>query len=260
MIVYPTAQALETDLLNTNRNTLIALSMLIRDLLGVGTTVCGMACTPGTGLNVQIAPGRIYSLQNLDNTAYSSLPADTADQIVKQGILLAAATLSCPAPVTSGQSINYLIEAAYADSDTNDVVYTYYNANNPTQPWTGTNNTGTAQPSVRKGIISLQAKAGVPAATGSQTTPALDTGYTGLWVVTVANGASSIVTGNIAEYSAVPFSRLNLGAPQNTGWGAPTISGTSVANFNGTSATLAQTSAAVAQLISVLLNSGILGA
>lgn len=229
------------------------------DILGTSTIATGLACTPGSGLTVSIAPGRMYSLQNIDNTAYSSLPLDTTHQILKQGILLDAAVLACPAPVTSGQSINYLIEGAYQDSDTGNATLIYYNAANPTQPFTGPENSGTAQPTVRKGIISLLAKAGTPATTGTQTTPAADSGYTGLYVVTVANGASSIVTGNIAKAGGAPFMNLSLGQPQSSGWGTPT--GASVSsNFSGSGATLAQTSAAVAELIAVLKSLGILGA
>jgi len=231
----------------------------MRGLLGDGTMVTGLACTPGTGLTVSVAPGVIYSLQNVDNTAYSSLPLDTTHQIIKQGVLEDATVLAVPAPVTSGQSVNYLIEGSYQDSDTANATLIYYDSANPTQPFTGPNNSGTAQPTARKGIISLLAKAGTPATTGSQTTPAADSGYTGLYVVTVANGASSIVTGNISAVSGAPFTKLTLGATQSTGWGTPT-GGSVSSNFSGSSATLAQTSAALAQVISVLKGLGILGA
>lgn len=47
--------------------------------------------------------------------------------------------------------------------------------------------------------------------------------------------------------------------PINTGWGTPT--GGSVANnFSGSAATLPQTSAALAEIIAVLLSAGIIGA
>lgn len=210
--VWPGAIALETDLLNAQRNTMVALGFLIKDLLGASTVVAGLACTPGSGLNVSIAAGRIYSLQNLDSTAYSSLPADTTHQIMKQGILMDATTLSVPAPTTSGDSINYLIEAAYEDSDTGNTILDYYNAANPTQPYTGPNNTGQAQSTVRQGLISLIAKAGAQATTGSQTTPTADSGYVGLYVVTIAFGASSVVSGNIATASGAPFIVSPFGA------------------------------------------------
>ena len=78
-IVYPGAIPLETDLLNTNKNAMIGLSKLAAAILGTSTFLNGLACTP-TGpasLQVYVAPGEIYSLQNIDGTAYSSIAADT---------------------------------------------------------------------------------------------------------------------------------------------------------------------------------------
>ncbi|MGH8299472.1 MAG: hypothetical protein ACRES6_09350 [Steroidobacteraceae bacterium] len=204
-IVYPQAQALETDLLSAQRNTLIGLGLVLQDLLGTASVAAGFGVTPGTGLTVSVAAGRIYSLQNVDNTAYSSLGIDTALQVIKQGILAAAATLNCPAPTTSGDSINYLIQGTYEDVDGVPAVLSYFDSQNPSQPFAGQNNSGTAQYTVRQGQAIVAAKAGTQAATGSQTTPAPDSGYIGLAVVTVAYGASSISSGNITAYASAPF-------------------------------------------------------
>src|SRR6202012_4158317 len=103
-------------------------------LIGTSTAVAGLACGP-TGpasLNVVVGPGQIYSLQNVDGSAYSSLAPDTTHQIMKQGLLMDAVTLSCPAPGTTGQSINYLIEAAFQETDDQSNVLTYVNTANPT--------------------------------------------------------------------------------------------------------------------------------
>ena len=206
-IIFPGQIPLETDLLNTNRNVLIALGMLAQDLLGTSTLVSGLACTPNSpaAMNVLVAPGRIYSLQNVDNTAYSSLAANTTNQIVKQGISLATTTLACAAPSTVGYSVNYLIEAAYQDVDANAVALPYYNSSNPTQPYSGPANSGAAQSTTRQGQLVLVAKPGIAATTGSQVTPSADSGYVGLYVVTVAYGQTSIVAGNISAYSGGPF-------------------------------------------------------
>ena len=199
-IVYPGQIPLETDLLGTNQSTMVALSKLAAAILGTGGVVSGLAVGPNTpaALNVVVSPGEIYSLQNLEATPYSSLPADTSHTCVKQGILLDAVTLPCPAPTTAGFSINYLIEAAYADADVNPTTLPYYNASNPSQAYSGPNNTGAAQATTRAGQVQLQVKAGVAAATGSQTTPAVDVGFIALAVVTVANGQTTIVAGNIS--------------------------------------------------------------
>jgi hypothetical protein len=211
-IVYPGAIPLETDLLNTNKNTMIALSKLAAAIMGTSTMLNGLAVTP-TGpasLQVYVAPGEIYSLQNIDGTAYSSLAADTTHTILKQGMMLDQATLSCPAPVTSGYSINYLIQVAYQDTDSGAVVLPYYNSSNPSQAYAGPANSGTAQNTVRKGALVVSAKAGVAATTGTQTTPAADSGYTGVAVVTVAYGQTQITAGNINAVSGAPFINSTL--------------------------------------------------
>lgn len=200
--VFPGQVPLETDLLNTNRNVLVALGALSSALFGTAGIVRGLAVSPSSpaALTVAVGPGEIYQQATVDATAYSSLPADTVDTIVKQGLLLAKnapVTLACPAPATSGQSINYLIEAAYADADISPLTLPYYDASNPTVAWSGPNNSGATNNTTRAGQVSLVVKAGTPAATGSQTTPAADAGYIPLAVVTVAYGQATITASNI---------------------------------------------------------------
>lgn len=207
-IVFPNAIAQDLDLLNTNRNAMIALGLLAMDLLGSSTVVGGLACTQTVvaSLNVLIGPGRIYSLQNVDGTAYGSIPADITDQIIKQGIQFGSVTLATPAPGTAGQSINYLIEAAYQDTDTTPSVLPYFNAANPTGPaLQGPGGLGAAQNTQRKGLVNLQVKAGIPATTGTQTTPAADSGFVGLYVITVANGQASVTSSSIAIAASAPL-------------------------------------------------------
>lgn len=206
-IVYPGQILPETTLLQMTKDAMIGLAKLSAAVLGTSTAVNGFAVTPTSpaSLQVYVAPGEIYSLQNIDGTVFSSLAADTTHQILKQGILLDQATLSCPAPATAGQSINYLIEASYQDSDANPVLLPYYNSTPPNTPFSGQGNNGLTQPTARKGTVVLTAKAGVPATTGSQTTPAPDSGNVGLYVVTVAYGQTQIVAGNISQYAAAPF-------------------------------------------------------
>lgn len=207
--VYPGQVPLETDLLNTNRNVLIALGMLAQATLGTSTLVDGLACTPGSGLTVSVGPGQIFTQAAVDATGYSSLAA-MANPIVKQGVLLNATTLSCPAPATAGQSINYLVEAQFQEVDTNPVVLPYYNASNPTQAWSGPTGSGTSQNTTRADVCAVQIKAGIAATTGTQTTPSADAGWTGLYVVTVAYGALSISGGNISTLSGAPFIATKL--------------------------------------------------
>ncbi|PXX42204.1 hypothetical protein, partial [Aquitalea magnusonii] len=209
-IVYPGAIPLETDILNTNKNMMVALSKLAAAIFGTGTIVNGFAVTPTApaSLQINVAPGEIYAMANIDATAYSSLAADTTHSILKQGIALDSQLLTLTAPTTSGYSVNYLIQAAYQDQDANAVALPYYNSTNPTQPWSGSGNNGQAQYTTRKGLAVVSAKAGIAATTGSQATPAPDSGNVGLYVVTVAYGQTQITAGNISQYAAAPFINL----------------------------------------------------
>ncbi|MEM5435229.1 hypothetical protein [Paraburkholderia diazotrophica] len=191
---------------------LIALGKTLSDMLGTSTLASGLGCVPTApaSLNVQVQPGQLYALQNLDGTPYSSLVADTTHQIVKQGILLDAATFACVAPTTAGYSINYLIEANYADVDSNPTVLAFYNASNPSQAFSGPGGNGQPSMTTRAGRVVLTLKAGVAAATGSQITPAVDAGCIGLWVVTVANGQATITAGNISQYAGAPILPTSL--------------------------------------------------
>jgi len=211
--VYPQQILTDAEVLQTEKNGVVGLGHLARAVLGAGPVVAGLACAPTApaSMSVTIATGSIYALGTLDSSAYGSLGTDSS-QVVKQGINSAIQTFSCPAPVTTGQSIVYLIEAAYTDNDTNNTVLTYFNSTNPAMPFTGPNNTGGSQPTVRQGLCSVNIVAGVPAATGSQTVPAATSGYTGLYTVTVAYGATTITSANIAQVGSAPV--LNYTLPQ----------------------------------------------
>lgn len=193
-----------------------AIGALIQDLFGTATTFAGLACTPTTpaGMNVQVGLGRAFSYQPVDNVGYSSLGQDTTDSIMKQGILSAAQTLACAAPGTSGMSINYLVCATFTEQDINPVVLPYYNSLNPSQAFSGPPNSGqssnTPQNTKRQDTITVQAVAGIPATTGTQTTPAAPSGYTPLYVVTVAYGQSTITAANIVQVNGAPILPASL--------------------------------------------------
>lgn len=202
-IVYTGQVPLGNDFLNTNKNTMIALGVAFKAILGTTTIFDGLACTP-TGpasLQVLVGPGSVYSFANVDGTAYGNLAADTTHQIVKQGIILDTTTLTCTPPSTTGFSTNFLIQATYQDQDVDSAVLPYFNAANPPVAFNGPNNTGVSQNTTRKGALVISLKAGTAAATGTQTTPAPDAGFTGLWVVRVPNGATALTSGNISLYT-----------------------------------------------------------
>ncbi|MDE2103829.1 MAG: hypothetical protein KGL39_41715 [Patescibacteria group bacterium] len=221
-IVWAGQIPLDTDLLNTNRNVMVGFGYGMQDTLGAATQVSGfpITATAPASLAVNIGAGRIYSVQNVDNSAFGSLAADTTDTVMKQGILLTAnapVALNCPAPSTAGYSINYLIEVAYQDSDTNLTVLPYYNASNPSQAYAGPNNSNTPQATKRQGLVSLIAKPGIAATTGTQVTPSADSGYVGLYVVTVAYGQTAITSANFVLSTQAPSPLASFSAGFNTG-------------------------------------------
>jgi hypothetical protein len=204
-IVYPGSIPLDTDLLNTNRNAMIGLGALIQAVLGSATVVDGLAVAPTSpaSLAISVGPGSITQLATLDAAAYGSLAADTTTPLVKMGVNLAATGFTLTAPATSGQSVAWLLEASFQETDTNPVVLPYYNAASPSQPYLGPNNAGTAQATRRAQLVQLQAKPGAAAATGSQVAPAVDAGWVGLAVITLAYGQTQITAGNIAAMASV---------------------------------------------------------
>lgn len=211
-----------------DQNKMVALGELAQTIIGTRTVATGLACTPQSpaSMFVSIAAGQIYQQANLEATVCGTLPADTTHQITKQGILLDPVTIpnantgvtALVAPTTSGQSVNYLVEAQYADQDisidptdgASNVVLPFYNASNPSQPYQGPNNSGLSSNTFRKGIVNLQIKAGIAATTGSQATPTPDSGFVGLWVITVPYGATTLTTANILAYPGAPLLSKSL--------------------------------------------------
>ncbi|MCW3477642.1 glycine-rich domain-containing protein, partial [Limobrevibacterium gyesilva] len=217
-IVYPGSIPLDTDLLNTNRNVMVALGFLAQATLGSSTVVDGLAlsATQPASMTVNVGPGSILALSTVDASAYGSLAADTSDPLVKMGINLVTTPLAITAPATPGQSQAYLIQATFAETDTGPTVLPYYNAANPAQPYAGPNNTGASQNTVRAQWVTISLKPGVPAASGTQATPAVDAGYVGLYVVTVTNGQAQIGAGDLvnAQLPSAPFIPQKLPAVQ----------------------------------------------
>lgn len=197
------------------QDNMVSVGKLAAAVLGTSTVVNGLAVTPTApaSLQINVAPGELYALAALEATICGTLPADTTHQVVKQGILLDKTVLGCAPPPTAGQSINYLIQAQYQDVDISldptsgatPVVLQFFNSSNPSQPYNGPNNSGATSNTFRSGSIALNAKAGIAATTGSQVTPAPDAGCVGLFVVTVANGQTTIVSGNITQYAGAPI-------------------------------------------------------
>lgn len=206
-IVYPGAIPLETDLLNTNKFAMIGLAKLASAMLGENTLLQGLACKPTAppSMSIEVGEGQIYALEPVDGLPYSTLAADNTAAILKQGLNTAPRLFRLEAPGMPGQSINYLIQVAYGDRDTGPAVLPYYNAANPSVAFSGPDNSGAPQSTVRSGICQLTLKAGLAARTGDQKTPAADPGYTSAWVITVEYGALSVEESAIHIAESAPF-------------------------------------------------------
>jgi hypothetical protein len=216
LIIQPGAVPLDTDLLNAQRWAMIQTGYLAQAMLGTGTIVDGLALNPTApaSLTVTVGPGAIYQLATIDANDFGSLSADNASPLVKVGINAVGSTsFTLTAPSSSGQSINYLIEASLQESDSVPLVLPYFNPSNPAQPYSGPNNTGATVNTQRVQRVQLQLKAGAAANTGSQTTPSVDNGWVGLYVITVNFGQSQITSGNLtgAKLATAPFIPAKLG-------------------------------------------------
>lgn len=205
------------------RNAEIAIGFALRAAFGTNTLVDGLACTPTSpaSLSVNVGSGAMIVNTTIDTlvSGFGSLPLDNTTPLVKIGINTATTVLGpFAAPGTAGQSQNYLIEASFSETDGTPAVLPYFDSALPSVPYSGPNNTGAAQNTKRAQTVTLQIKAGVAATTGSQTTPAADVGNTGLWVVTLANGNTTIGSGNITQVASAPFIPSKLGPGMNPGF------------------------------------------
>lgn len=207
-IVYPGAIPLDTDVLSVERNVMIALGWMLQAMFGTNAGIVGLPCTPTTpaSMTVNVGAGAIWAQQVIDQNNFGSLAPDTSP-LMKMGILPegVGTSFTLSPPSASGQSINYLVEAAFQETDTAPVVLPYVNPANPSQPYSGPGNSGSAQNTIRAQTVQLQLKAGTPANTGTQTTPPVDGGYVGLYVITVNYGQTTVTAADILGYPSAPF-------------------------------------------------------
>jgi len=218
-IYYPGQILDDGDLLVMQQRPMVALGTALASLLGTGTVVDGLACTPTSpaSLAVVVSLGSITQLGVVDGNAYGSLPVDVTP-LVKQGWLgEAAVPFQITAPTTPGQSAAYLIEATLSETDTGATVELFYNAANPLQTLAGQGNDGLALNTIRQQRCVLKLLAGAAANTGTQVTPAADPGYAPVWVVTVAYGQTTITAANIAQHPQAPFLSYKLPALSQLG-------------------------------------------
>ncbi len=175
-------------------------------ILGTSTVVAGLVAAPTdpATMNITIGVGTIFSMDEIDATAYGDLGTNT-NSVMKMGINQTPQTLTITAPSTGGYSQVYLVQVIIQDIDSGATVLSYYNSSNPSQPYSGPANAGTSNFTTRLCQCTIALKAGVAAPTGSEVTPSPDAGYTGLYTITVVDGQSSITGADIVQLASAPF-------------------------------------------------------
>lgn len=203
--VYTNQVPFESDVLRSNSYRMAAISKLAQTLLGTGINNVdlfnGLPCSPVAppGLQVVVGVGVGYSFENYADTDYGVLPADTNPnhKLYKQGISLDPVTLNTPAPVGSGNSVIHLVQARFRTQDVNVVTRPYFNSADPTDPLFND------MSDTRIDDLSITIKLGTEGPSPSPPSP--DSGYTGLYYVTVAFGQTVIVPGDITTVPDAPF-------------------------------------------------------
>jgi hypothetical protein len=200
-----------SDLLNIQRRSEVMDGTLAKFVFGTSTVLDGLDCTPAPlGIGVVVAPGAIFQAGVIDQTGIGTVLNSDMRALQKFGINLDPVSFALAAPTVAGQAINYLIECTWGFLDTDPRVISYYNAAAPGQPLPGPNGTGAAQNTTRAQFCEFQLRAGAPAIVGTQATPAVDAGWTGIWIITVRAGETFVVQSDIMEYPGAPFVRTKL--------------------------------------------------
>jgi hypothetical protein len=231
-IVYTGQLPLSGQELKGSKSIMKAIGQLVNDaMLSVASPalLSGLSLVPTSpaSMSLTLNPGTVYQAGQIDYvttagvgalTAYGSLAAD-ATAIILQGIAAAAQNITgFTAPGTTGQSTNFLVEFQVQTQDGTLLGLNYYNSANPQVPLIGPAGAGTQQATERSTVLAVQVLAGSPAATGSQVTPSITSGWLPGYVVTVAFGQTTVLAGNIAVAAGAPFlasltSQHHLGIP-----------------------------------------------
>jgi hypothetical protein len=205
-IIYAGALPLDTDLLNAQRFTMVAFGKFIEMFVGTETLIDGFTCIPTVpaSLVVQLTTGMICALENVDTEPFGSLPSDSTP-LMKMGVLADTDMITITPPTTSGYAQNYLIQIGFSEVSDTPTLLPYYNAADPAHPFEGPADSGAEQDVRRVQLAVVNVKPGVAAPAGTQATPATDAGYVPAFVVTVAQGQTTITSVDIATHASAPF-------------------------------------------------------
>ncbi len=204
-LLYPGQIGLVENTLDAFKDSMVAVAISSEAILGQSTQVFGLAATPlsntgvaGSLFAVSIGRGAIFSYEETDENAYGVLGTD-ATSVLKTGINLDATNVgvSDVSPPPAGYSVNYLISAQFQEMDTNAVGLPFYN--------TGGAPTISEENLTRTQRVVFSVTGGTQAATGSQTTPSAPDGSVPLYVVTISNGETAVISSGISVAPGAPF-------------------------------------------------------
>jgi len=145
----------------------------------------------------------------LDQTNFGSLPP-SGDTVVKTGTIVSPSTI--PLGTTADQSmvLSWLIQATLVEVDDEPLALQYWNAANPSIPFSGPENSGSAQNTRRRTQLVITAKASSPTPVGTFAPPSPDPGFVGLYGITTWIGKGSITQDDIHPLPAAPILRFHL--------------------------------------------------
>jgi hypothetical protein len=147
-------------------------------------------------------------MQN-DAMAFGALAADPFP-VVRTARLAANAEVVLSGPADSNHVETWLIQAQARETDVGAIVLPYWNAANPSVPYSGPGNSGQAQATTRMLSVALSGKSSGVQAIGQAGPPAPDPGWVGLFVVTTYFGKPGIEAADILPYATAPRLRYSL--------------------------------------------------
>ena len=211
-IVYAGSIPLDTDLLSVQRNVQVGIGALARAILGPGPVVDGLQCVPSAAAYVvTMLPGSLTELAQNDYSAFGALPADPAD-VVRTALQPAASSVQLSPPADVNHVVCWLIQVQATEFDGTPIALPYWNASNPSVPYSGPGNSGSAQPTQRFLRVAISAKANGPQPWPIGTPPDADPGWIGLYAVTTVFNKPRIEAADIVPYYAAPRLRYTLPA------------------------------------------------
>ena len=211
-IVYAGSIPLDTDLLSVQRNVQVGIGALARAILGPGPVVDGLQCVPSAAAYVvTMLPGSLTELAQNDYSAFGALPADSAN-VVRTALQPAASSVQLSPPADVNHVVCWLIQVQATEFDGTPIALPYWNASNPSVPYSGPGNSGSAQPTQRFLRVAISAKANGPQPWPIGTPPDADPGWIGLYAVTTVFNKPGIEAADIVPYYAAPRLRYTLPA------------------------------------------------